>query len=156
MPHVGFPGTLITSEQRPPAVSVHRVTWVEDREGPLPHPAQDKDSTGLGMTRPAADGLYADNSKTLPLWKELPSLAYWIFPAAIGIPLIVRALLRHPFARHRPNSSRVAYGITQRARSRGSSLQRISNDCFPSRATELPVAPGSTPTRSRPPQRSRS
>jgi len=30
---------------------------------------------------------YADNSKTLPLWKELPSLAYWILPAAVGTPL---------------------------------------------------------------------
>ena len=56
---------------------------------------------------------YADNGKTLPLWKELPSLAYWILPAAVDTPLIVRPLLRHPLARHRPNSSRVAYGITR-------------------------------------------
>jgi hypothetical protein len=39
------------------------------------------------------------NGKSLPLWKELPPAAYWLLPAAIGIPLIVRALLWHPLAR---------------------------------------------------------
>src|SRR5579862_1103431 len=34
---------------------------------------------------------YVDNGKSLPLWKELPSIVYWLLPAAIGIPLIVRA-----------------------------------------------------------------
>jgi hypothetical protein len=51
---------------------------------------------------------YVDNGKSLPLWKELPSLAYWILPAAVGIPLIVRAVLRHPLARLRSNASEVA------------------------------------------------
>jgi hypothetical protein len=41
---------------------------------------------------------YVDNGKSLPLWKELPPIAYWLLPAAVGIPLIVRALLRHPLA----------------------------------------------------------
>jgi len=39
---------------------------------------------------------YVDNGKNLPLWKELPPIAYWILPGAVGIPLIVYALLRHP------------------------------------------------------------
>jgi hypothetical protein len=39
---------------------------------------------------------YVDNGKSLPLWRELPPIAYWLLPAAIGIPLIVRALLWHP------------------------------------------------------------
>lgn len=39
---------------------------------------------------------YVDNGKSLPLWKELPSIAYWLLPGAVGLPLIVRALLRHP------------------------------------------------------------
>jgi hypothetical protein len=39
---------------------------------------------------------YVDNGKSLPLWKELPPIAYWLLPAAIGIPFIVRALLWHP------------------------------------------------------------
>jgi hypothetical protein len=40
---------------------------------------------------------YVDNGKQLPpLWKDLPHVTYWLLPLAIGIPLIVRALLRHP------------------------------------------------------------
>lgn len=39
---------------------------------------------------------YVDNGKNLPLWKELPQIAFWILPGAVGVPLIVRALLRHP------------------------------------------------------------
>ena len=42
---------------------------------------------------------YVDNGNNLPLWKELPTLAYWVLPAAVGIPLIVRALLWHPLVR---------------------------------------------------------
>src|SRR5712692_560470 len=42
---------------------------------------------------------YVDNGKNLPLWRELPPIAYWLLPAAIGIPLIVRALLWHPLVR---------------------------------------------------------
>jgi hypothetical protein len=42
---------------------------------------------------------YVDNGHSLPLWKELPPIAYWLLPAAIGIPLIVRALLWHPLVR---------------------------------------------------------
>jgi hypothetical protein len=42
---------------------------------------------------------YVDNGKSLPLWRDLPALAYWLVPAAIGIPLIVRALRWHPLAR---------------------------------------------------------
>jgi hypothetical protein len=40
-----------------------------------------------------------DNGKQLPLWKDLPHFTYWLLPLAIGIPLIVRALLWHPLAR---------------------------------------------------------
>jgi hypothetical protein len=43
---------------------------------------------------------YVDNGKSLPLWKELPPIAYWLLPAAVGMPLIIHALLRHPLARH--------------------------------------------------------
>jgi hypothetical protein len=42
---------------------------------------------------------YVDNGHSLPLWRDLPPIAYWLVPAAIGIPLIVRALLWHPLAR---------------------------------------------------------
>jgi hypothetical protein len=50
---------------------------------------------------------YVDNGHSLPLWKDLPPTTYWLLPAAIGIPLIVRALLWHPLARLHPNSSKV-------------------------------------------------
>lgn len=42
---------------------------------------------------------YVDNGKSLPLWKELPTIAYWVLPSAIGLPLIVHALLYHPLVR---------------------------------------------------------
>ena len=42
---------------------------------------------------------YVDNGKSLPLWKELPPIAYWILPSAVGFPLIVHALLHHPLAK---------------------------------------------------------
>jgi hypothetical protein len=42
---------------------------------------------------------YVDNGPNLPLWKELPAMAFWILPGAIGIPIIVWALLRHPLTR---------------------------------------------------------
>jgi len=45
------------------------------------------------------EGFYVDNGKGLPLWKELPPISYWLLPAAVGIPLIIRTLLRHPPAR---------------------------------------------------------
>jgi hypothetical protein len=41
---------------------------------------------------------YVDNGAHLPLWRELPTVAYWLLPAAIGLPLIVITLRRHPLA----------------------------------------------------------
>jgi hypothetical protein len=42
---------------------------------------------------------YVDNGKHLPLWRELPQMAFWVLPTALGIPIVVWALLRHPLAR---------------------------------------------------------
>jgi hypothetical protein len=50
---------------------------------------------------------YVDNGKQLPLWKDLPHFMYWLIPAAVGIPLIVRALLWPPLARARPGDFRL-------------------------------------------------
>src|SRR4029450_3291604 len=47
---------------------------------------------------------YVDNGKQLPLWKDLPHFTYWLLPLAVGVPLIVRALLRHPLVR-KPSSA---------------------------------------------------
>jgi hypothetical protein len=44
---------------------------------------------------------YVDNGPKLPLWRELPAVAFWIVPSAIGLPIILHALLRHPLV-HRP------------------------------------------------------
>src|SRR3954454_23875449 len=41
---------------------------------------------------------YVDNGKSLPLWRDLPRVTYWLIPAIIGIPLIAHALVRHPLA----------------------------------------------------------
>jgi hypothetical protein len=38
---------------------------------------------------------YVDNGPRLPLWKELPTIAFWIGPALIGAPIVARALARH-------------------------------------------------------------
>jgi hypothetical protein len=37
-------------------------------------------------------GFYVDNGPSLPLWKALPHVTYWLLPAVIGIPLISQAL----------------------------------------------------------------
>ena len=42
---------------------------------------------------------YVDNGKNLPIWRDLPTFTYWLLPVAIGIPIIVHALLRHPVVR---------------------------------------------------------
>jgi len=40
-------------------------------------------------------GFYVDNGPRLPLWDRLPHLAYWLIPAAVGLPLTWRALVRN-------------------------------------------------------------
>jgi hypothetical protein len=37
-------------------------------------------------------GFYVDNGRHLPLWDRLPSLAYWLGPSLVGVPLVLRAL----------------------------------------------------------------
>jgi uncharacterized membrane protein len=41
---------------------------------------------------------YVDNGAHLPLWSQLPTLSYWLLPAVIGVPIIIRTLRRHPLA----------------------------------------------------------
>jgi hypothetical protein len=53
--------------------------------------------TGMGASYLAMlTAFYVDNGKNLPLWKELPDVASWILPSAIGMPMILYALFRHP------------------------------------------------------------
>jgi hypothetical protein len=42
---------------------------------------------------------YVDNGKNLPFWREFPQIAFWLLPAGIGIPILLRSLLTHPLAR---------------------------------------------------------
>jgi len=56
--------------------------------------------TGMGLSYVLMlIAFYVDNGKQLPLWKDLPDFTYWLLPLAVGVPLIVRALLRHPLVR---------------------------------------------------------
>jgi hypothetical protein len=56
--------------------------------------------TGMGLSYILMlTAFYVDNGKNLPLWKELPQIAFWLLPAGMGIPLIVYALLKHPLVR---------------------------------------------------------
>lgn len=48
---------------------------------------------------------YVDNGKNLPLWRDLPALAYWIVPGAIGVPLIALYLRRLPKFEVRPRKT---------------------------------------------------
>ena len=44
-------------------------------------------------------GFYVDNGPHLPLWDQLPGLAYWLAPSLVGVPLILRALARRRLLR---------------------------------------------------------
>jgi hypothetical protein len=43
---------------------------------------------------------YIDNARFLPVWKDLPPVLYWLLPPLIGIPILIRTLLRHPLSRN--------------------------------------------------------
>lgn len=44
-------------------------------------------------------GFYVDNGKNLPFWNQFSQIVFYIFPSAIGIPIIVYALFKHPLNR---------------------------------------------------------
>jgi uncharacterized membrane protein len=41
-------------------------------------------------------GFYVDNGKNLPFWNQFSGTFFYVFPAAIGIPIIVYVLAKHP------------------------------------------------------------
>jgi hypothetical protein len=47
---------------------------------------------------------YVDNGPNLPLWRELPPIAFWTLPVLIGTPILLNAFFRHPLVR-RQNSN---------------------------------------------------
>ena len=57
---------------------------------------------GMGMSYIfLITAFYVDNGKSLPLWRDLPQVTFWIFPSAVGLPIILYALRRHPIMRQR-------------------------------------------------------
>jgi hypothetical protein len=57
---------------------------------------------------------YLDNGPSLPLWKSLPPVLYWVLPLATGAPIIAWAVLRHPLAiKERARDNRVLPTGTQ-------------------------------------------
>ena len=67
---------------------------------PQPHRRFDLHVAGMGLSYVfMLTAFYVDNGKSLPLWKELPPIVLWLLPAVVGIPIIARALLRHPLLR---------------------------------------------------------
>jgi hypothetical protein len=56
--------------------------------------------TGMGFSYILMlTAFYVDNGQNLPVWRELPQIAFWLLPAGLGMPILIRALLKHPFAR---------------------------------------------------------
>jgi hypothetical protein len=39
---------------------------------------------------------YVDNGPNLPLWRELPQIAFWILPSLVGAPILLNSFFRHP------------------------------------------------------------
>ena len=71
---------------------------------PQPSRRFDLHATGMGLSYIfMLTAFYVDNGKNLPLWKELPAIVLWLLPAVVGIPIIVRVLLRHPLLRQSRN-----------------------------------------------------
>jgi len=56
--------------------------------------------TGMGFSYILMlTAFYVDNGKNLPLWKELPQIAFWLLPVGLGMPILIRTLMNHPLAR---------------------------------------------------------
>lgn len=64
----------------------------------LVHPARiGAHITGMGCAYIVMlTAFYVDNGPRLPLWDQLPTPALWILPTAVGAPVLIRALRRHP------------------------------------------------------------
>jgi hypothetical protein len=57
--------------------------------------------TGMGLSYIfLLTAFYVDNGKFLPIWKNFSSLVYWLLPSVVGVPIIIRTLLRHPLSSH--------------------------------------------------------
>lgn len=51
--------------------------------------------TGMGLSYIALlTAFYVDNGPHLPVLQRLPPVAFWVLPSLIGVPLVLRALVR--------------------------------------------------------------
>ncbi|MBI3438493.1 MAG: DUF2306 domain-containing protein [Proteobacteria bacterium] len=58
---------------------------------------------GMGMSYVfMLTAFYVETGDQLPIWKDLPSILYWVLPVLVGLPLIARALIRNSPARAGP------------------------------------------------------
>jgi len=56
--------------------------------------------TGMGLSYVLLlTAFYVDNGPHLPLWRSLPAYAFWLGPSLIGVPILLRVLMRHPLVR---------------------------------------------------------
>jgi hypothetical protein len=68
-----------------------RTAWRQRWKMPI-----DLHIVGMGVSYIAMlIAFYVDNGKSLPIWRDLPPIAYWLLPSAVGVPLIVWALSRY-------------------------------------------------------------
>jgi hypothetical protein len=49
-------------------------------------------------------GFYVDNGPNLPLWNRLPTVAFWLLPSLVGVPLVARAMARRRLSVFRPDA----------------------------------------------------
>jgi len=42
---------------------------------------------------------YVDNGKNLPFWREFPPISFWFLPGAVGIPIVLYVVRRHPIVK---------------------------------------------------------
>ncbi len=74
--------------------------------------------SGMGLSYIALlTAFYVDNGPHLPLWQRLPSVAFWVLPSLIGLPLVLRALVRQrrEVAVAEPSPGRSTYARTARS-----------------------------------------
>lgn len=45
-------------------------------------------------------GFYVDNGEHLPFWNQFPQWFFYIFPASVGVPIILMVLRKHPLTRN--------------------------------------------------------
>ena len=112
---------------------------------------------GMGIAYTAMlTAFYVDNGPHLPLWDRLPSLAFWILPTAIAVPLITRAIIRarskasHSGREASPASGRTGDPSQARRETADTAAERSTGyafTCGPVRRRSRWLRPGREPGR---------